>query len=266
VPYRNSTILLFLELGKKSDLVAQDLVGEYFTSLPGKRHSHCVMLVWEGNLRMSANVNHSSRQASTALLIVDLLSDFEFKDGDTLFARVKPVTPRIQDLKQRAKASGMPVIYVNDEIEKGGVGRDEALTRLRGRSGKADHILARLEPEPGDHLIFKPQRSGFFATGLGNLLLSLDISSVIVTGVTTDICVFFTAHDAYMRGYSVQVPSDCCAAVCDSYHEDALAFISRVAEADTTPMGQLAVVSPSTGESAEVFPRPAELRSLPSTA
>src|SRR5262249_37815312 len=73
---------------------------------------------------------------------------------------------------------------------------------------------------------------GFYGTSLGVLLLSMGVSNIILTGVTTDICILFTAHDAYMRGYNVHIPSDCCASGDPKHHSNALSFLKRVAEAD----------------------------------
>jgi nicotinamidase-related amidase len=81
--------------------------------------------------------------------------------------------------------------------------------------------------------VLKPQRSGFYETPLSVLLASLEISRLIVTGFTTDICVLFTAHDAYMRGFDVLVPSDCTAAVEGEFHDSALKLMERVANVDT---------------------------------
>ena len=60
-----------------------------------------------------------------------------------------------------------------------------------------------------------------------------------MAGITTDICVLFTAHDAYMRGYEVSVPADCTAAVTEEFEESALELIKRVANADTRLWRQL---------------------------
>ena len=171
----------------------------------------------------------------TALLVVDMISDFKFEDGETLFERTMPIVQSLANLKRRLKSKKVPIVYVNDEL---GSGRDRLthdLEELELRSEKAAEILAWIRPEKGDHWIVKPQRSGFYGTPLGSLMLSLGVDSAVVTGVTTDICVLFTAHDAYMRGYSVNVPSDCSTAVELSHHDEALRFLSRVAKADVSP-------------------------------
>lgn len=171
-----------------------------------------------------------------ALLIVDLISDFEFEDGEILFDRSQAMIDELSQIKTELRTREIPVIYVNDELEESNGDIVKDIAHLRARSDRADSVLSRLLPTEDDHFVFKPQRSGFYATTLGNLLMSLEVTSVIVTGVTTDICVFFTAHDAYMRGYGVWVPENCCVAVEDSFHHDALSFIARVADADTTPL------------------------------
>jgi nicotinamidase-related amidase len=72
--------------------------------------------------------------------------------------------------------------------------------------------VERLRPQPGDYFVLKPKHSGFYDTPLHLLLQDLGVGRVVVTGIATDICVFFTANDAYMREYSVVVPKDCVAA------------------------------------------------------
>ena len=173
---------------------------------------------------------------SPALLIVDMISDFEFDDADALFGNALKILEPLSALKRVMRARGTPVIYVNDELGHGSDQLRQDIDKLRVRSERASKVLDVLAPESTDHWIVKPQRSGFYATRLGNLLLSLNVSSVVVAGLTTDICVFFTAHDAYMRGYSLWIPSNCCAAVESSHHDDALNLIRRVAHADTTPV------------------------------
>lgn len=175
--------------------------------------------------------NNQDRQDKTALLIVDMIADFKFKDGEKLFNNALPVAKRIAHLKDRANRSSIPVIYVNDNY---GQWKNDFAATLRAAesSSEGKQIVSVLRPGPDDFYILKPQRSGFFATPLSVLLESLEVSRLIVTGVTTDICVLFTAHDAHMRGFSVSVPADCCAAVEMSDHTIALKMLERVADAD----------------------------------
>jgi nicotinamidase-related amidase len=184
---------------------------------------------------MSGPDKESSKQAQfdSALLIIDLISDFEFEDGDKLFPQALAAADNVARLKAKAKKSAMPVIYVNDNYGRWNDDFSAYKKFIREGSEKGRKLLDLIEPEPDDYFILKPQRSGFYATALGVLLLSMNVSTVIVTGVTSDICVLFTAHDAYMRGFHVRVPGDCSAAVERRYHDEAMNLLARVADADT---------------------------------
>ena len=77
---------------------------------------------------------------------------------------------------------------------------------VRGRA-----LVEALVPEPDDYFVLKPKHSGFFSTTLDILLEYLGVKTVILTGVAGNICVLFTANDAYMRDFSLVVPRDCVA-------------------------------------------------------
>ena len=128
----------------------------------------------------------------TALLIVDMIADFEFEDGDRIFENALPAARNIAKLKERAKAARIPVIYVNDNY---GVWRNnfEATLAEAVRSERGKQIVDLLRPDKDDYHVLKPQRSGFFATPLDVLLTSLGVSTLIMTGISADICVLFTA-------------------------------------------------------------------------
>ncbi|MFL6467474.1 MAG: isochorismatase family cysteine hydrolase [Pyrinomonadaceae bacterium] len=170
-----------------------------------------------------------------ALLIMDMISDFKFEDGEKLFEPALAAAAKIAQLKKRARQAGASVIYVNDNYGRWNEDFGTFVDRTMNSSHMGREIVEKLEPEHDDLFIIKPQRSGFYATPLGVLLLSKNISRVTITGVTTDICVLFTAHDAYMRGFNVQVPSDGTAAVETEHHTYALEFMKRVADANVKP-------------------------------
>ena len=67
----------------------------------------------------------------------------------------------------------------------------------------------------------------------------LHVRTLIITGLTTDRCVLFTASDAHMRDLHLVVPEDCCAAQTPAQHKQAIEMIERVLEADTTPSGKI---------------------------
>ena len=178
------------------------------------------------------------RERAAALLIVDMIGDFEHEDGEELFLNTLPAAEKLSELARRARHAKVPVIYVNDNY---GEWRNDFRATLEGarNSERGRRIIELLEPGPHDYHVLKPQRSGFFSTPLDVLLTSLKVSTLIITGIATDICVLFTANDAYMRGYRVMVPSDCTAAVTADQASETLALLERVADADTSPSADL---------------------------
>jgi nicotinamidase-related amidase len=83
--------------------------------------------------------------------------------------------------------------------------------------------------------VLKPKHSGFYSTSLGLLLDHLGARTLILTGLLADMCVLFTAHDAYMRGYRILVPADCVAARKPADRVRSLGLMRRALGADTRP-------------------------------
>jgi nicotinamidase-related amidase len=83
------------------------------------------------------------------------------------------------------------------------------------------------------------KHSGFFATPLETLQRHLGVDTLIVTGLATDICVYFTADDAYMRGYALCVPYDCVTAHTRERNETARQQLAVLLKADTRPSQKL---------------------------
>jgi len=174
-----------------------------------------------------------------ALILLDVISDFEFPQGDQLRACAGQIVPRIQALKQQAKRLKIPVIYVNDNF-----GRWQSDFRklvdhcLEPVSGGREFVQA-LAPEADDYFVLKPKHSGFYGTTLELLLHYLNVDTLVLTGLTGDMCVLFTAQDAYLRDLHLFVPSDCVAS-CDPRHNDyAMAHIERVLEGDIRPSSEI---------------------------
>jgi nicotinamidase-related amidase len=185
-----------------------------------------------------ANVGDQPK-CDTALLIIDMISDFDFEDGEKLWEASLPLGKPISALKERVRSAGLPVIYVNDNFGNWQQDFEKQVNRIVEGEKRGADLIRQIMPAKDDYYILKPQRSGFYETPLSVLLASMKIERVILAGVTTDICVFFTAHDAYMRGFEVAVPSDCTAAVEERYRSSALDFLERVVNADIRPSGEL---------------------------
>ena len=170
---------------------------------------------------------------TTALIMLDVITDFEFEDGTALLRRTIPAARRLARLKERAKKAGVPVVYVNDNFGKWQEDFKTMSDHFMRPEAKGREVVETLRPDPDDYYVLKPHRSAFYSTSLELLLRDLTANTLIITGVTSDICVLFTANDAYMRGFDLVVPSDCVAAVKPAYEKQAMEFIERVLKADT---------------------------------
>ena len=173
------------------------------------------------------------RAHSTAILLLDVVTDFEFDDGDKLLRNSLPMARKLSRFKARAKKAGVPVIYVNDNFGKWQEDFKTMSDHFMRADAKGRQIVTLLQPEADDYYVLKPHRSAFYSTTLELLLRDLKTKTLIVTGVTTDICVLFTANDAYMRGFDLLIPRDCVAAVKPEHTKQAMEFIKRVLKADT---------------------------------
>jgi nicotinamidase-related amidase len=184
----------------------------------------------------------SKRTASRALLLIDWINPLDFEGGTELLEQALPAARTVAELKKQARAARVPVIYVNDNFDCWHLGFRELIARLREQRVPGTPLLDLLEPEHDeDHHILKPMHSGFFRTPLEVLLQRLGVRDLILTGLTADICVLFTANDAYMRGFGISVPSDCVASLRCEQNEHALRQMERALKADIRPSRQIAL-------------------------
>src|SRR5207302_7796359 len=101
---------------------------------------------------------------------------------------------------------------------------------VRGRP-----LVELLKPEEDDYFVLKPKHSGFFSTTLDVLLEYLQAQTLIITGIAGNICVLFTANDAYMRDFYAVVPRDCTVSNDPEDNWHALKVMATVLKADITP-------------------------------
>ncbi|MCA1650401.1 MAG: cysteine hydrolase [Acidobacteria bacterium] len=147
--------------------------------------------------------------AGTALLLIDVINDLAFPGSDVLVAQAEPMARRLAALKRRAAVAGVPVIYVNDNFGQWRSDFRQTVAHCTARSSPGHRVSQRLRPSARDYFVLKPKHSGFFDTTLDTLLGSLGTRRVILTGIAGNICVLFTANDAYMRDLRVYAPTDC---------------------------------------------------------
>src|SRR5215216_5776408 len=124
-----------------------------------------------------------------ALLLIDLITDFEYEDGDELLRATLPAAEKIAELRRKAKAAGAPVIYVNDNWGKWKEDFRTMVQEFTKPTAKAADLVSLVKPDAEDFYILKPHRSAFYSTSLMLLLQNLEVKRLIIAGVTTDICI-----------------------------------------------------------------------------
>ncbi len=178
-------------------------------------------------------------KSAVGLLLIDVINDFDFPEAGQLLQFAQPMAQRIADLAARARSARVPVIYVNDNF---GLWRSDFRATvehcLRSESAGRE-IVELLRPHPEDYFVLKPKHSGFFSTTLDTLLEYLGVQSVILTGVTANICVLFTANDAYMRDLKLYVPADCVASNTREINDYALEQMRTILKANIGSSAEL---------------------------
>jgi nicotinamidase-related amidase len=178
-------------------------------------------------------------KADVALLLIDVINDLEFDGGEQLVEYALPMAERLAALKKSAKRSGIPIIYVNDNFGKWQSDFSKLLKHCLQTDVRGKPLVERLQPDEDDYFVLKPKHSGFFSSTLDTLLEYLQARTLILTGLAGNICVLFTANDAYMRDFHLVVPSDCVASNTPEDNEHALELMSKVLKADTRPSTEL---------------------------
>lgn len=150
----------------------------------------------------------------TAVLVVDMENDFCVEGGAMVLPGYEELIAPQLEVINAARQAGSPIVFITD-AHRPGVHRDrEFLKRSRhcieGTWGA--QVVDALESRPDDHYVIKRRYSGFFGTDLDMTLKDLEVDSVVVMGVVTNICVRSTVHDAFFLGYRVFVPENCVAA------------------------------------------------------
>jgi nicotinamidase-related amidase len=149
------------------------------------------------------NVRHKSR---VALLLVDVINHFEFPDGKSILGRALAIAPPLARFKKRARAAGVPTIYLNDNFGQWRSDGKKLLQYCLRPEAPGLHFIEQLQPDEDDYFVLKPMHSAFYQTPLDLLLRELGASTIILSGLATNSCILCTAHDANMRHLKVIVP------------------------------------------------------------
>jgi nicotinamidase-related amidase len=177
--------------------------------------------------------------AGSALLLIDVINDLDFEGSKALVIQAEPMAARLGALKRRATAAGVPCIYINDNFGQWRSDFRQTVAHCTSRSSPGRRVSERLRPTKKDYFVLKPKHSGFFDTTLDTLLEALRIRRVILTGIAGNICVLFTANDAYMREFKLFAPADCIVSNTPAENDYALEQIASVLKGDLTDSTRL---------------------------
>jgi nicotinamidase-related amidase len=158
-----------------------------------------------------------------ALLVIDMLNDFVLDDGALPIPQAKKIVPRINELIGEFRGQGEPILFLGDAHAK-----DDEEFRcwpphcVKGSRGAElfEGIDRKNEP-----LVETTRYSGFFGADLDDRLRTLGVDTLYLAGVATDICILWTAADAYLRGYRIVIPRDAVSGVTPERHEAALRYM-----------------------------------------
>jgi len=150
-----------------------------------------------------------------------MLRDFLEPGAPLEVPKARDIVPKLKKLLEEARRAKIPIVYVCDSHREFdwefSIWPKHCVEGTRG-----SEVVDELKPERGDIIVRKRRYSGFYGTDLEMVLRELGIEEVIVTGILTNICVLFTAADAFMRGFKVVVVRDCTASTSSELHEAAL--------------------------------------------
>jgi nicotinamidase-related amidase len=183
--------------------------------------------------------------SSTVLIVIDMQRDFVEPGGfgaalgnDVSLVR-RAIEP-CQRVLQAARTAGLLVIHTREghrsdlsdcppaKLTRGGktfIGEPGAMGRTLVRGEPGHDIIPELAPQAGEPVIDKPGKGAFYQTDLELILRNRAIRSLIICGVTTEVCVNTTAREANDRGFECLIPEDCVASYFPEFHRAALEMI-----------------------------------------
>ncbi|MFD4716681.1 isochorismatase family cysteine hydrolase [Streptomyces sp. NPDC058430] len=166
----------------------------------------------------------------TAVVVIDMINTYEHDDAQVLLPTAEAAVPAIVRLLERARESGVPVIYANDNFGQWRSHHGELLETAL--SGPHADLVRPLSPDKDSLFVVKARHSIFFETPLSYLLRQQGIKRVVLCGQVTEQCILYSALDAHIRHLEVTVPRDAVAHIHEDLADAALRMMERNMGAD----------------------------------
>ncbi len=173
----------------------------------------------------------------SALLIIDMLNDYDHDDGDELREHARSAVPVIAELARRARDAGQLVVWINDNHGDWAASPESLVSAARERAGA--ELVDPIAPHADAPFLVKSRHSAFYGSPLEYLLNSEGVERIVLTGQVTEQCILYSALDAYLRRFDLAVPSDAVAAIDPQLADAALRMMARNMQADVGPAGEI---------------------------
>jgi len=185
--------------------------------------------------------------ARAALVVIDMQRDFIEPGGfgaslGNDVSRLAAIVPTTRRLIEGFRQAGLPIVHTREchlpdlsdcppaKRERGRpslrIGDAGPMGRILIRGEPGAEIVPELAPLPGEHVIDKPGKGAFYATGLGDLLERLKVRQLVFAGVTTEVCVQTTMREANDRGFECLLATDATESYFPEFKAAALAMIA----------------------------------------
>lgn len=164
-----------------------------------------------------------------ALLVIDMLEDFVEREGRLRVPDAERIVPAVQGELQAARKRGELIVFLCDSHAED----DSEFSRMGWpvhavKGSRGAQVVRALAPAAGEIVVEKTTYSGFYGTRLDEILRDHGVNTLRLAGCVTNICVLYTAADAAMRGFDVEVPRRAVAGLDPEDHGFALRQMERV--------------------------------------
>jgi nicotinamidase-related amidase len=159
---------------------------------------------------VAARSEGSERAARKAFVVLDMINEHLTPGMPLEVPRARAIVPALRARLERARASGIPIVYLVDEHDP----EDEDMDGVEGwgahaiRGTAGTEVWPEVAPHGGDRVVKKSTYSAFTGSELERVLDDLRIDTIVLTGCLTEIGILATATDALQRGFVVEIPAD----------------------------------------------------------